>query len=87
MKLQISFIASLIAFSQLSFAQKPKVGKYIFENGGGVYHGELVNGKPNVKGTTTFKNGDRHTGEYVRGKREGKGSNLVIFRIKFKNIV
>ena len=72
MKLQMNIITFMIVFSQLSFAQNPKEGKYTFKNGA-VYKGELVKKLPCGKGRTTFPNGDVYEGEYVNGKRQGKG--------------
>ena len=73
MKLQISIIAFLIVFFQLSFAQKPKVGKYTFKNGS-IYNGQLINSIPNGKGKTVFVTGDTYEGEYLNGKRHGEGT-------------
>jgi len=73
MKLQFSIIAFLIVFSQLSFAQKPKEGKYTFKDGS-IYNGQLINKIPNGKGKTTFKTGDTYEGEYRDGKRQGEGT-------------
>lgn len=56
-----------------SFAQKVHVGKYTFPKDNSIYYGELVGGKPNGKGKTTFKTGDTYEGEYVNGLRQGYG--------------
>ena len=61
----------LAYFTQI-FAQQIKIGNYTF-SAGGEYQGEMFKGKPYGKGTTTFPNGDVHTGNYVKGKREGHG--------------
>lgn len=39
----------------------------------GQYKGQMMNGKPNGKGNTVFKNGDSYVGEYIKGKRDGYG--------------
>lgn len=59
----------IVAFSVLSihlpaWSQQIKIGNYKFHDGS-EYQGELVKGKPNGMGTTTFPNGDTHTGLYV----------------------
>lgn len=63
----------LLFCASLSFAQKVQVGKYTFPKDNSIYYGELVSGKPNGKGKTTFKTGDTYEGEYVKGKRQGYG--------------
>ena len=40
---------------------------------GGIYQGELLQGKPYGKGTTSYSNGNTYEGEYVKGKRQGYG--------------
>ena len=63
----------LLLFSSQIYAQQIKIGNYTFPVGGGEYQGEMFKGKPYGKGTTKYPNGDFHTGNYVKGKREGHG--------------
>ena len=52
-------------------AQKIVLGSCTTHDGG-QYKGQMMNGKPNGKGHTVFKNGDTYEGEYIKGKREAK---------------
>ena len=63
----------LLLFCSQIYAQQIKIGNYTFPAGGGEYQGEMFKGKPYGKGTTKYPNGDFHTGNYVKGKREGHG--------------
>lgn len=38
-----------------------------------VYEGELMGGEPDGEGTEKLPNGDAFTGEFLSGKRHGKG--------------
>ena len=59
-------LMGLIAVIPVSaFCQKEGVGRYVFPKDGAIYNGELISGKPNGKGKTTFKTGDVYEGEYV----------------------
>ena len=37
------------------------------------YHGQLINGKKENYGITSYSNGDRYEGEYKNGERAGYG--------------
>ena len=41
---------------------------------GGRYTGQVLHGKPNVKGQAVYKNGDVYEGEFLKGKRHGQGT-------------
>ena len=72
MNKKISILPIVFALVTSTYAQKIKIGTYVFKDGA-QYSGELMNGKPYGKGETVFKNGDTYKGEYVKGKRQGYG--------------
>ena len=71
MNLNHKILAIIIALFPITlFAQKITLGSCTTKDNG-EYKGEMLSGKPNGKGTTVYKNGDRFEGEYVKGKRQG----------------
>ncbi|MNP29079.1 MORN repeat protein [compost metagenome] len=40
---------------------------------GGTYYGEVLNGKPHGKGTARWGETEVYSGDWVSGKRQGKG--------------
>lgn len=40
---------------------------------GGLYKGEMLDGRPHGKGITTFPNGNTYEGDYMKGRRHGRG--------------
>ena len=57
MNKKISILPIVFALVTSTYAQKIKIGTYVFKDGA-QYSGELMNGKPYGKGETVFKNGD-----------------------------
>ena len=62
----------LLSVSLLAQAQKVTLGSCATIDNG-QYQGEMLGGKPNGKGRTTFPNGDTYEGEYEKGRRQGYG--------------
>ena len=60
----------IIAKNSEDFAVELNIGP------GGVYTGDIKNGKPQGKGTSVYPNGDRYEGEWVKGVRQGKGTYI-----------
>ena len=48
------------------------------------YVGELINGKPNGKGTKTFANGNTYSGEWKNGDFHGKGTYINHYGQRFE---
>ena len=69
----IILLTALLAFPLRAGAQKITLGS-CYTKDGGLYKGEMMGGKPQGKGTTTYPNHDVYEGEYLKGKRSGKGT-------------
>ena len=69
---KLSLSIALLVLPLFSSAQKIVLGTCTTQDGG-TYKGQMMNGKPNGKGSTVFKNGNTYVGEYIKGKREGYG--------------
>ena len=67
---KLSLSIALLALPFVLSAQKIVLGTCTTQDGG-TYKGQMMNGKPNGKGSTVFKNGNTYVGEYIKGKREG----------------
>ena len=73
---KLTLIIFFLAYAAAN-AQKVTIGDCITKDGA-AYHGEMLGNKPHGKGVAKFSNGDVYKGEYVKGKRQGKGGGVSI---------
>ncbi|CAM4478268.1 hypothetical protein [Paenibacillus xylanexedens] len=69
--LTITIIIGLLSCSTPTEAASKKVNLKLSD--GGTYYGEVLNGKPHGKGTARWEETEVYSGDWVSGKRQGKG--------------